>query len=643
MIVATAGHIDHGKTTLVRALTGVDTDRLPEEKARGISIDLGFAYVQGEAGLIGFVDVPGHERFVRNMLAGVAGIDLALLLVAADDGVMPQTREHLQILDLLDVRHGIAVISKTDRVPAARVAEVASDVEALLAATSLAGAPLHRVSATTGEGVDGLRSALDAAARAHRSRYREGHQFRLAVDRAFSVAGSGTVVTGTVLHGSVKRGDRLVVSPAGHEVRVRGIEIRGLATEGAQAGERCALNLAGAEAAQVRRGDWVLDERLHAPTQRVDVLLKLLPTERAPLEHWTQLHLHLGTDALSARVATPRAQPIQPGASAHAQLVLERPALAVNGDRYIVRDQSGRRTLGGGIVLDPFAPRRRPAANRAAVLAALERNDALAALQTLLGLGAVDVQHFERSFNLTPERLAALAKDCAAAVLGREQRVMVPAASVAPLREATIAKVAAFHRANPAAAGIELRELQREIASHLPLEAFTSVVRELADAGRLAFQGGVVSQRRHDATANPADERLWAAVAPVLSAAGFTPPPAPELAQALGLNPRELTDFLHRKAKTGELFRVADDRFYPRRTVAQLAAMAHRLAQSRANGQFTAAEYRDATRLGRTLAIKVLEFFDGAGVTQRVGDARRFRKDYVAVFGAADEPARAEG
>jgi selenocysteine-specific elongation factor len=643
MIVATAGHIDHGKTTLVRALTGVDTDRLPEEKARGISIDLGFAYIQGDAGLIGFVDVPGHERFVRNMLAGVAGIDLALLLVAADDGVMPQTREHLQILDLLEVRRGIAVISKTDRVASARVAEVASDVEALLAATSLAGAPLHRVSATTGEGVEDLRGALAAAARAHGSRFRDGHHFRLAVDRAFSVAGSGTVVTGTVMHGSVKRGDRLMVSPAGHEVRVRGIEIRGLAAEGAQAGERCALNLAGAEAAQVKRGDWVLEPRLHAPTQRVDVLLKLLPTEREPLEHWTQLHLHLGTDALSARVATPRAQPIQPGASAHAQLVLERPALAVNGDRYIVRDQSGRRTLGGGIVLDPFAPRRRPAANRAAVLAALERNDPLATLQTLLGLGAVEVQHFERAFNLTPERLAALARACGATMLGREQPVMVPAASVAPLNQATVAKVEAFHRANPAAAGIELKQLQREVASHLPLEAFTALVRALAEAGRLAFQGGMVSQRRHDATANPADEQLWSKVLPALSAAGFAPPPAAELAQTLGLDPRPLLDFLHRKAKTGELYRVADDRFYPRRSVAQLAAIAQRLAQSHPNGQFTAAEYRDATHLGRTLAIKVLEFFDGAGVTQRVGDARRFRKDYVAVFGAADEPARAEG
>ena len=643
MIVATAGHIDHGKTTLVRALTGVDTDRLPEEKARGISIDLGFAYIHGEAGLIGFVDVPGHERFVRNMLAGVAGIDLALLVVAADDGVMPQTREHLQILHLLDVRHGIAVISKTDRVSVARVAEVAGEVQALLAGTSLAGAPVRQVSATTGAGVDGLRQALAAAAAAHCTRYRDGHHFRLAVDRVFTVAGTGTVVTGTVFHGRVKRGDKVIVSPGGHASRVRGIGIRGLAAEGAQAGDRCALSLAGAEAAQVKRGDWVVEEPLHAPTQRIDVLLRLLPTERAALEHWTPVHLHLGTDALTARIATPRAQSIEPGSSAHAQLVLDRPILAVNGDRYIVRDHSGRRTVGGGIVLDPFAPRRKPGANRPAVLAALERSDALAVLQTLLGVGVVDLQHFKRTFNLTQERLDALIKGCAAAVLGREPRVIVPAASIPPLKDAAIRRLEDFHRTDPAAAGIELKQLHRETASPLPLEAFTSVVRELAEAGRLTFKGGLVSQRRHDATANPADERLWAAVAPVLRASGFAPPPAAEMAQALKLDPRQLLDFLHRKAKTGELFRIAEDRFYARRTVAQLAAIAHGLARSRPNGLFTAAEYRDATQLGRSLAIKVLEFFDGSGVTQRVGDARKFRKDYVAVFGEADEPVRVEG
>ncbi|HEY0338227.1 MAG TPA: selenocysteine-specific translation elongation factor, partial [Burkholderiales bacterium] len=259
MIVATAGHIDHGKTLLVKTLTGVDTDRLPEEKARGISIDLGFAYLPLPDGkLIGFVDVPGHERFVRNMLAGVGGIDFALLVVAADDGVMPQTIEHLHILDLLHVKRAAAVITKSDRVEDSRVREVQQQVAALLQSTALAGAPVSAVSAVTGLGMDALRALLDAEAARPSTRDSQGQYFRYAIDRAFTVAGSGTIVTGTVFSGSVKSGDRLTVSPAGLDVRVRGIQIHGKPAERASAGERCALNLTGAELDSVRRGDWVL-------------------------------------------------------------------------------------------------------------------------------------------------------------------------------------------------------------------------------------------------------------------------------------------------------------------------------------------------------------------------------------------------
>ena len=281
MIVATAGHIDHGKTLLVKTLTGVDTDRLPEEKARGISIDLGFAYWPlADGALIGFVDVPGHERFIHNMLAGVCGIDFALLVIAADDGAMPQTMEHLQILDLLGIRKGIAAITKTDRVAPDRVDQVAAEVRALLAETTLAGITLLPVSAVTGEGLDRLRQELVAAATAHRTRYRDGQNFRLAIDRAFTVAGSGTVVTGTVFNGEVKPGDRLVVSPLGAPVRVRAIQIRGQGAERAQAGERCAINLSGIELEAVARGDWVLHQAIHAPSRRLDARFTLLSTER---------------------------------------------------------------------------------------------------------------------------------------------------------------------------------------------------------------------------------------------------------------------------------------------------------------------------------------------------------------------------
>ncbi len=393
MIVATAGHIDHGKTLLVKTLTGVDTDRLPEEKARGISIDLGFAYLPLAGGdLIGFVDVPGHERFIRNMLAGVCGIDFALLVVAADDGVMPQTVEHLHILDLLHVARGAAVITKVDRVDPERVKEVRENVEALLAATKLAGAPMLSVSAVTGAGIDDLRALLVAEASGDSAHRAAGQHVRYSIDRAFSVAGSGTVVTGTVFNGVVKSGDKLVVSPAGLPVRVRGIQIHGKAADSASAGQRCALNLTGAGLDAVRRGDWVLGEAVHHPTQRIDARITVLDAEAHALEHWTPVHLHLDTSDVTARVAARRGESVAPGASALVQLVLDEPVCALRGDRFILRDQSAVRTLGGCIVVDPFAPAtRRSTRARLAELTALEHDEPEKALGALLETSAQPV------------------------------------------------------------------------------------------------------------------------------------------------------------------------------------------------------------------------------------------------------------
>src|SRR3954462_8106193 len=411
MIVATAGHIDHGKTTLVKALTGVDTDRLPEEKKRGISIDLGFAYRKTPAGdVIGFVDVPGHERFVRNMLAGVCGIDYVMLIVAADDGVMPQTIEHLHIVDLLTIKRGIAVITKTDRVSSERVAEVASNVRSLLAPTALASIDVLPVSAISGDGVDTLREALSSAAREFGDREHAGRNMRYAVDRVFTIAGSGTVVTGTVFNGAVAVGDKLMLSPSGIEVRVRGIQKDGKAATQAIAGERCALNVTGADVADIHRGDWVVAPAIHAPTQRLDVRLQLLPSETQPLKHWTPVHLHLGTVDVTARIAIRRGESIAPGASGIVQIIADKPLAALNGDRFILRDQSAMRTIGGGTVIDPFAPVRRNAQVRAAQFAALENADPAAELAALLAGSAagVDLIQFERTFNLTTDRAAAL-------------------------------------------------------------------------------------------------------------------------------------------------------------------------------------------------------------------------------------------
>jgi selenocysteine-specific elongation factor len=645
MIVATAGHIDHGKTLLVKTLTGVDTDRLPEEKARGISIDLGFAYLPVPGGgLVGFVDVPGHERFIRNMLAGVCGIDFALLVVAADDGIMPQTIEHLNILDLLHVKRGAAVVTKVDRVDVARVDEVRAAVSGLLVSTQLAHAPVLAVSAVTGTGIEELRALLFNEARQQATRQTEGQHFRYAIDRTFTVAGSGTVVTGTVFSGSVKSGDRLNVSPAGLAVRVRGIQIQGKPAEQARAGERCALNLTGAELDSVRRGDWVLAHELHRPTQRLDGRITVLAAEAHALEHWTPVHLHLATSDVTARVATRGGETVTPGASAVVQLVLDQPICALRGDRFILRDQSATRTVGGGFVLDPLAPAtRRSSRQRVADLTAFERDAPGDALAMLLESSErpIDLSRFEFVYNLTPERAAKLYEAANLIELGKERRIAITQSRYGAVRDAILAEVVAFHRQHPQAVGADIEALRQKLAADLEPDAFGNVLRRLADERKLETSGSTARLPGHDATANAADDRLWQTVKPALEAFGYNVPPVRDLAVQVKLKEAMVKDFLYRKAKTGEVMRVTADRFYPRSTLATLAAVAHATAAAQPNGQFTAAQYRDATGVGRSLAIEILEFLDSLGITQRVGDTRKMRKDFVPILGAATAPSRA--
>ncbi|HEV7801982.1 MAG TPA: selenocysteine-specific translation elongation factor [Burkholderiales bacterium] len=644
MIVATAGHIDHGKTLLVKTLTGVDTDRLPEEKARGISIDLGFAYLPLPGGeLIGFVDVPGHERFIRNMLAGVCGIDFALLVVAADDGVMPQTVEHLHILDLLHVKRGAAVITKADRVDAERVGEVREQVAALLQTTQLAGAPVTAVSAVSGLGMAELRALLIDEATRLSARNTAGEHLRYAIDRTFSVAGSGTVVTGTVFNGVVKTGDKLIVSPAGLAVRVRGIQIQGKAAERAVAGERCALNLTGADLASVRRGDWVLAPEIHSPTQRIDARVSVLAAETHALEHWTPVHLHLATSDVTARVATRRGAGIAPGASAVVQLVLDQPIGALRGDRFILRDQSATRTLGGGFVLDPFAPAtRRSTTARMEELAALEHDTPEAALSALLESGnrAIDLKRLEIAYNMTPERASRVYEGAHLVQVGKDSRVGITAARQKAIGDAVLAQLGDFHRKNPQAAGQEIEVLRKATAADLSADAFASVLRRLADERKVEASGSTARIPGHNATANDADDRMWQIVRPALEASAFNAPPLRDLAVQLKLKEAIVKDFLHRKAKTGEVMKVTAERFYTRPTMATLAAIAQATAQAQPNGQFTAAQYRDWTGVGRSLAIEILEFLDTLGITQRIGDARKMRKDFAPILGAATAPPR---
>ena len=407
MLIGTAGHIDHGKTTLVKALTGVDADRLPEEKARGITLDLGYAYTPlADGQVLGFVDVPGHEKLIHNMLAGATGIDFVLLVIAADDGPMPQTREHLELLDLLGLNRGAVALTKIDAVAPERLDAARAEIDALLAGTGLAGSPVFPVSGRTGAGVAELRAHLDAAAASLPPRPTAG-RFRLPIDRAFSIKGVGTVVTGTAHAGQVNVEDSLVISPPGTgkemRARVRGLHVQDRPADQGRAGKRCALVVKGDFAKQdIARGMWLVDASLAMPLTRFQAELRV-PAGQKPVTHMQVVHVHLGTEDIPGRVALLDCPEAAPGASALAEILLERETLALRGDRFILRDAGARRTVAGGRVLDIFPPtRHKRSPQRLALLNSLRRDDPAASLTLLAeqSPAGIDLTRFALSWNL---------------------------------------------------------------------------------------------------------------------------------------------------------------------------------------------------------------------------------------------------
>ena len=640
MLIATAGHVDHGKTVLVKALTGVDTDRLPEEKARGLSIDLGFAYhTRADGSVLGFVDVPGHERFIRNMLAGVAAIDHALLIVAADDGPMPQTREHLAILDLLGVDAGTVVMTKADLVDDARVAAVAEQVRTLVEGTGLAAAPTFCVSAVTGAGMEALRGHLDAVAVKHRATGTgTGGRFRLAVDRCFSVRGAGLVVTGAVFAGEVAVGDRLALAPGGAEVRVRGIHAQNRPAQRGSLGERCALNLAGTELARagIKRGDWLTGEPAPGVSHRFDAELRVLASEERPLAHWTPVHVHAGAASFTGRVAVLEGRTIAPGSRGLVQVVVDQPFVGVRGDRFILRDQSARRTLAGGAVVDPAgAIRGRARPERIAALRAMAAPDRRIALESLLAanVNGVDLDHFASAWNLRPEEAQALFESSGieAVSLARGRRAGFARDDWNALREGLLSVVRRAHEESPERAGAEGSEIAG--GSGRSREIATAAIGRLVSDGRLVREGRYLRLPGHEPRLSPRDAALWGKVSLHLGEDAVKPPVLTELAGTLGVDRQFLALFLGRSAGRGLVVKVAPNRFYHPAALRRLAEVAERLASDGEGGRFDAKAFRDASGIGRNLTIQILEYFDGAGLTRRIGDARIVVRRAADLFG----------
>jgi selenocysteine-specific elongation factor len=638
VIIATAGHIDHGKTLLVKALTGVDTDRLPEEKQRGVSIDLGFAYDTLAAGTrVGFIDVPGHERFVRNMLAGVTGIDFALLVIAADDGPMPQTIEHLAILDLLGVKAGAVALTKIDRVAPDRVAEVRADIGALLGDTGLAGIPVFPLSALTQDGVPALRQHLAEAAGALAVRSRAG-QFRLAVDRCFTLTGAGLIVTGTVFSGAVAVGDRLTLSPQGLPVRVRAIHAQNQQAETGSSGERCAVNITGSGLSKelVHRGDWLVAPAAHAPSRLLDARVRLLPSEARPLAHWSPVHLHLGAADVTGRVAVLEGASIAPGQSGLVQLVLDRPIGAVRGDRLILRDQSAQRTIGGGAVIDPFSPRQgRRSPSRLAYLAALERESAAERLAAVLeeAPAGVSLSRLALAWNLDNAQAESLWRGADMVRVGKpDDPIGIARGHWAAARDAVLDALRQWHDARPDQPGPGEDRLRRQLPQRVPAEVLSALVLDLLRDGKVVREGSAVSLTGHRPALLTADAELWDRVAALLDVDDMRPPRVREIAEQLDVDLRTLEQLLARVTRMRMVHRVADNRYYLTETLRRLARVAETLARESPEGIFDARAFRDASGIGRNVAIQVLEFFDGLGLTRREGDARRIHRPAAEVL-----------
>ena len=637
MIVGTAGHIDHGKTTLVKALTGVDADRLPEEKARGITLDLGYAYVpQADGSVLGFIDVPGHEKLIHNMLAGATGIDFVLLVVAADDGPMPQTREHLELLDLLGLDRGAVALTKCDAVDAARIAAAREEIDALLAATRLQGSPVFALSATTGAGVAELRAHLDAAAAAHRKRdadvSRPG-RFRLAIDRCFTLAGIGTVVTGTAGAGRVGAGDTVVIAPTergihgGIRARIKSLHVQGRPAQHGQAGERCALALAGGfEKKDIERGMWVVEAAAARPLKRFQAELRVPATQPA-LRHWTPVHLHLGAVDITARVALLEGAQIAPGATALAEILLDRETLAVRGDRFVLRDAAARRNVAGGRVLDCFPParhKRSPA--RLALLAALRDDDPALSLRLQAGQSAagVDLGRFATNWNLADDAAAALWRAVGLRLVrSGEDLIGFSAAGWQTLGERLLAVLASEHQRAPDMVGVERERLRRLTLPTLERAAFDALAAELLAAGRLTATRAWLHLPAHRASLNTGDRELFAALQPLLAAQPFGPPRVRDVARDSCIAEDVVRQLFRRLARAGELYPVAHDHYFTAQAVAQLAAVV--AALDAAQGAARAADLRDRIGGGRKVAIHILEFFDRIGYTRRVRDEHVLR------------------
>jgi selenocysteine-specific elongation factor len=630
--VGTAGHIDHGKSALVLALTGTDPDRLEEEKRRGITIDLGFAHLDlGKGVRVGFIDVPGHERFVRNMLAGVGGIDLVILVVAADESIKPQTREHFDICKLLGIRQGLVAITKTDLVDADMIELVRLEMQEFLRGSFLEGATLLPVSAKTGEGLEALKDELRRLALAVTPKP-EDLPFRLPIDRAFVMKGFGTVVTGTLVAGRIEKESEVEIYPLGRRVRVRGIEVHNEPAQIALAGQRTAVNLPGIEAKEILRGMVLAPPGLFQATSRLDCKLNLLPGAR-PLKNCARVHFHCYTSETIAEVVLLETKELQPGSGAYAQLRLSEPGVFMPGDRFIIRQFSPVTTIGGGTVLD-----NQPARHRfrdptvVPLLEALEKGDSQVKLECFVRqAGEASLSGLASRTGWLPTEVLRLGKTLASAnrvlLLGQPPELFVPEEHFRELAKAVIEQLEKFHAENPLIAGLPKEDLRSRTGAKSSLHPgapsnllFTALLQALATQGRIDVQGEMVRLAGRRIQLTPEEQAAKDQISAEFEQRGLAVPSAPEVLAKLRIDRLRAEKLLQILLRENVLCKVTEDLIFHRSALQRLKELlARRKAQS---NRINVALFKEITGLSRKYAIPLLEYLDRERVTRREGDER---------------------
>lgn len=620
LIIGTAGHVDHGKSALIRALTGVETDRFPEEKERGISIDIGFAQFKLPSGRrAAVIDVPGHERFIRNMLAGITGIDIVLLVVAADEGVMPQTREHLDILRLLEVQKGAIVITKTDLVDEEMVELVEADIRDAVAGTFLEHAPCFPVSSVTGQGLPRLLEALDGLL--EETEAKDATAFvRLPIDRAFVRPGFGTVVTGTLLGGTLREGERLELLPLGLEVRVRGLQVHGEKVERAEAGQRVAVNLAGVERTDVKRGHVLCAPGALRPTQSFAARLHLLESWPKEMKHGVRVHLHTGTSEVLARVLLLEGESLQPGGTAYVQIKAEEPLVVGRGDRYIIRSYSPVHTMGGGMVIEPHANYKRSQAAAAVEELKVKESGGLGGVisETLLraGMSPLSMGELAKRTGAPAESIQAELPAVAADVRSLEGGLWIHRRGFGQFCAAVRGELEAFYRQYPLRSGVGKEELRRRL--QLGGKEFAALLAAAEELGELSVQRDRVTLPGRRPALNAGQAKLAEGVRAAIDQAGYNPLSVAELKEQV--RGRDIEEVIIYLTEQGEAVRVGDD------LIIAAAAMEEAVRRTRehlrATGKITVGEFRDLLGTSRKYALPLLEWFDEQKITRRAGDER---------------------